>query len=217
MDEEVEVANFSPGEEVEEMILYNDGVVPNNEFPSLSVETPNEVLEKLDVPKVGMSYQSLEEAKSYYLEYGKQNGFSTRVRSTQKRSRDRNDDEVTVCDMVCAREGKRDKVDLPMFRMSSRRTFTVREHEGFWKISKKDFQVVWFTGLTMKRKSDKRVKDLTRFIPLFLGCRPFRLGLAMLEKMASVQQSSQSTSDGDQAQKENSLIGPLSGSVLTSG
>ncbi|KAF9600648.1 hypothetical protein IFM89_011231 [Coptis chinensis] len=124
MDEEVEVTNFSPGEEVEEMILYNDGVVPNNEFPSLSVETPNKVLEKLVVPKVGMSYQSLEEAKSYYLEYGKQNGFSTRVRSTQKRSRDRNDDEV----------------DLPMFRMNSRRTFAVREHEGFWKISKKDFQ-----------------------------------------------------------------------------
>ncbi|KAF9615869.1 hypothetical protein IFM89_026772 [Coptis chinensis] len=84
MDEEVEVTDFSPGEEVEEMILYNDGVVPNNEFPSLSVETPNEMLEKLVVPKVGMSYQSLEKAKSYYLEYGKQNGFSACVRSTQK-------------------------------------------------------------------------------------------------------------------------------------
>ncbi|KAF9597616.1 hypothetical protein IFM89_020095 [Coptis chinensis] len=231
------------------MILFNDIVVPNNEFPSLSVETPNEVLEKLAVPKVGMSYQSLEEAKSYYLEYGKQNGFSARVRSTQKRSRDRNDDEVTVCDMVCAREGKRDKVeDNSESKVKRRSTSTIRcECKARMRVVKQDdksWMVKYFDDTHSHKMvtPNKRVKlrtvkimpkaakilvemfdDLNLpigRIPALLGGEamgPFRLGLAMLEEMASVQQSSQSTSDGDQAQKENSLIGPLSGSVLTSG
>ncbi|KAF9602979.1 hypothetical protein IFM89_032982 [Coptis chinensis] len=84
----------SPTNEVEHDTQFDELVCS-------SIQTPNEDVEILGMPKVGMIFRSSEDAKSYYYEFGGQNGFE-RVRSTQKRAR--GDDSVTVCEMVCARE-----------------------------------------------------------------------------------------------------------------
>ncbi|XP_026378309.1 protein FAR1-RELATED SEQUENCE 5-like [Papaver somniferum] len=61
----------------------------------------------LESPYEGMHFNTREEAQEYYTEYGRRNGFSVRVRSTNKTRV--GVDEVTSVYMVCAREGKKKK------------------------------------------------------------------------------------------------------------
>ncbi|KAF9604692.1 hypothetical protein IFM89_009128 [Coptis chinensis] len=90
----------SPTNEVEHDTQFD-------ELGCYSIQTPNEDVDILGMPKVGMIFRSLEDAKSYYYEFGQQNGFESRARSTQKKAH--GDDSVTVCEMVCAREGTHTK------------------------------------------------------------------------------------------------------------
>ncbi|RYR11529.1 hypothetical protein Ahy_B04g069049 [Arachis hypogaea] len=67
----------------------------------------NEVLELLCdiddqfVPNVGMTFNTLEDAAKFYKDYAKAAGFSTRVRSTNKKGNEIKNQLIT-----CSREGK---------------------------------------------------------------------------------------------------------------
>ncbi|OVA13699.1 FAR1 DNA binding domain [Macleaya cordata] len=73
------------------------------------ISTPNKNIPSMKAPYEGMDFNSCEEAKEYYIEYGRQKGFSVRIRSVNK-TRARLD-EVTSVYMVCSREGKKEKKD----------------------------------------------------------------------------------------------------------
>ncbi|KAF5184044.1 hypothetical protein FRX31_026369 [Thalictrum thalictroides] len=59
--------------------------------------------EKIKAPYVGLFFDSIDEAKNYYEEYGRQNGFCVRRRSSNKTKI--GVDEVTSVKFVCSREG----------------------------------------------------------------------------------------------------------------
>ncbi|GAB2281892.1 hypothetical protein Dimus_016456 [Dionaea muscipula] len=67
-------------------------------------DKPNETDLTLETPYVGMMFDSIEAAEKYYVEYGRQQGFWTRIRSTYKTKW--RSDEITGRLFVCAREGK---------------------------------------------------------------------------------------------------------------
>ncbi|KAF8408763.1 hypothetical protein HHK36_004832 [Tetracentron sinense] len=82
---------------------------PQNENIDLGDSlTPNKDAKKVIAPYVGMLFDSIEEAKRYYEEYGRDNGFSIRVRSSDK-TRGRVN-EVTGVKLVCSREGHHKKI-----------------------------------------------------------------------------------------------------------
>ncbi|CAB4272290.1 unnamed protein product [Prunus armeniaca] len=58
----------------------------------------------IKAPYVGMVFDTMEEARNYYEEYGRQEGFWIRTRSSSKTRRRL--DEVTSRQFVCAHEGK---------------------------------------------------------------------------------------------------------------
>ncbi|KAL4306179.1 hypothetical protein AHAS_Ahas16G0152400 [Arachis hypogaea] len=53
------------------------------------------------VPKVGMTFTTLEDARKVYRNYAKAAGFSTRVRSTNRK-----ENEIKNQLITCSREGK---------------------------------------------------------------------------------------------------------------
>ncbi|KAH7847433.1 hypothetical protein Vadar_025967 [Vaccinium darrowii] len=67
-------------------------------------QTSNNKVEGLVAPSIGMSFETIEEARKYYEEFGRQNGFWIRTRTSAK-ARNRSD-EVSNMIFVCAKEGK---------------------------------------------------------------------------------------------------------------
>ncbi|OVA02136.1 FAR1 DNA binding domain [Macleaya cordata] len=63
--------------------------------------------DKMKEPCVGMTFDSFEEAKDFYEEYGRQKGYNIRTRSTYK---DRRGPEVTSALFVCSCEGFNQKI-----------------------------------------------------------------------------------------------------------
>ncbi|KAH7857091.1 hypothetical protein Vadar_008929 [Vaccinium darrowii] len=74
------------------------------EFEVDDFQTPNNGVEGFEAPSSGMSFETIEEARKYYEEYGWQNGFWIRTRTSSK-GRNRSD-EVSSMLFVCAKEGK---------------------------------------------------------------------------------------------------------------
>ncbi|KAH7850623.1 hypothetical protein Vadar_000511 [Vaccinium darrowii] len=67
-------------------------------------ETPNNVVEGLKTPTIGMFFETIEEARKHYEGYGREKDFWIRTRASSK---GRNwSDEVTSILFVCAKEGK---------------------------------------------------------------------------------------------------------------
>ncbi|KAF7129435.1 hypothetical protein RHSIM_Rhsim10G0083300 [Rhododendron simsii] len=68
------------------------------------VETPDNIVEGLKTPTIGMYFETIEEARNYYERYGRENGFRIRTRASSKGRNQSN--EVTKVLFVCAKEGK---------------------------------------------------------------------------------------------------------------
>ncbi|CAL8101117.1 unnamed protein product [Prunus armeniaca] len=81
-------------EEVDQIIQVENG----------EKSTPKQRVAQLKAPYVGMVFDIMEEARNYYEEYGRQEGFWIRTRSSSKTRRRL--DEVTSRQFVCAHEGK---------------------------------------------------------------------------------------------------------------
>ncbi|RYR28284.1 hypothetical protein Ahy_B01g052402 [Arachis hypogaea] len=75
----------------------------SNEVPELSCcrSGPLSVVDDQFVPKVGMTFTTLEDARKFYKNYAKAAGFSTRVRSTNRKGNKIENQLIT-----CSREGK---------------------------------------------------------------------------------------------------------------
>ncbi|RYQ83565.1 hypothetical protein Ahy_B10g102298 [Arachis hypogaea] len=71
------------------------------EFLTWYILQPLSVVDDQFVPKVGMTFTTLEDAGKFYRNYVKAAGFSTRVRSTN-----RNGNEIKNQLITCSREGK---------------------------------------------------------------------------------------------------------------
>ncbi|QHO38680.1 Protein FAR1-RELATED SEQUENCE [Arachis hypogaea] len=71
------------------------------EFASNEVSEALSVVDDQFVPKVGMTFKTLEDAAKFYKDYAKATGFSTRVRSTNKKGNKIKNQLIT-----CNREGK---------------------------------------------------------------------------------------------------------------
>ncbi|XP_050157451.1 protein FAR1-RELATED SEQUENCE 5-like [Malus sylvestris] len=65
---------------------------------------PNENSKGLKTPYVGMLFDTMEEARNYYQDYGRQKGFWIRTRSSSE-TRSRSDD-ITSRQFVCVHQGK---------------------------------------------------------------------------------------------------------------
>ncbi|KAI8568838.1 hypothetical protein RHMOL_Rhmol02G0231300 [Rhododendron molle] len=68
------------------------------------METPENIVEGLKTPTIGMYFETIEEARNYYERYGQENGFWIRIRASTK-GRNRSN-EVTNVLFVCVKEGK---------------------------------------------------------------------------------------------------------------
>ncbi|KAG5527497.1 hypothetical protein RHGRI_028408 [Rhododendron griersonianum] len=68
------------------------------------METPENVVEGLKTPTIGMYFETIEEARNYYERYGQENGFWIRTRASSK-GRNRSN-EVSKVLFVCIKEGK---------------------------------------------------------------------------------------------------------------
>ena len=75
-----------------------------DDFIVEDLNTPNNDVERLEAPSSGMSFETIEEARKYYEDYGRQNGFWIRTRTSSK-GQNRSDDVTSVL-FVCAKEGK---------------------------------------------------------------------------------------------------------------
>ncbi|RYQ83941.1 hypothetical protein Ahy_B10g102817 [Arachis hypogaea] len=71
------------------------------EFESNEVPEPLSVVDDQFVPKVGMTFTTLEDAGKFYRNYAKAAGFSTKVRSTNRKGNKIKNQLIT-----CSREGK---------------------------------------------------------------------------------------------------------------
>ena len=74
-----------------------------DDFEAEDLQTPNNDVERLEAPSSGMSFETIEEARKYYEDYGRQNGFWIRTRTSSKGQNRSND--VTSVLFVCAKEG----------------------------------------------------------------------------------------------------------------
>ncbi|RYR79082.1 hypothetical protein Ahy_A01g003946 [Arachis hypogaea] len=78
------------------------------EFESNEVPKPLSVVDDELVPKVGMTFATLEDAGKFYRNYAKAAGFSTRVRCTNRKGNEIKNQLIT-----CSREGKwKSKISL---------------------------------------------------------------------------------------------------------
>ncbi|GFS35740.1 hypothetical protein Acr_00g0041740 [Actinidia rufa] len=73
------------------------------DFEVEDLQTPNNNVERLEAPSSGMFFETIEEARKYYEDYGRQNGFWIRTRTSSKGQNRSND--VTSVLFVCAKEG----------------------------------------------------------------------------------------------------------------
>ncbi|RYR51436.1 hypothetical protein Ahy_A06g026452 [Arachis hypogaea] len=80
--------------------VLNPGNV-DYEFESNEVPEPLSVVDDELVPKVGMTFTTLEYAGKFYRNYAKAAGFSTRVRCTNRKGNEIKNQLIT-----CSREGK---------------------------------------------------------------------------------------------------------------
>ncbi|RYR54810.1 hypothetical protein Ahy_A06g030081 [Arachis hypogaea] len=80
--------------------VLNPGDV-DYEFESNEVLEPLSVVDDELVPKVGMTFTTLEDAEKFYRNYAKAAGFSTRVRCTNRKGNEIKNQLIT-----CSREGK---------------------------------------------------------------------------------------------------------------
>ncbi|RYQ91473.1 hypothetical protein Ahy_B09g097366 [Arachis hypogaea] len=71
------------------------------EFESNEVPEPLSVVDEQLIPKVGMTFKTLEDATKFYKDYAKAANFSTRVRSTNKKGNEIKNQLIT-----CSREEK---------------------------------------------------------------------------------------------------------------
>ncbi|KAH7842047.1 hypothetical protein Vadar_000783 [Vaccinium darrowii] len=67
-------------------------------------QIPNNAVKGLEAPSIGMTFETIEEARKYYEEYGRQKGFWIRTRTSSKGRNRAN--EVSSMLLVCAKEGK---------------------------------------------------------------------------------------------------------------
>ncbi|KAG5542530.1 hypothetical protein RHGRI_022167 [Rhododendron griersonianum] len=75
-----------------------------DDFKVEDFQTPNNDVEVLESPSSEMSFATIDEARKYYEDYGRQNGFWIRTRTSSKGQNRSN--EVTSILFVCAKEGK---------------------------------------------------------------------------------------------------------------
>ncbi|KAG5565027.1 hypothetical protein RHGRI_001041 [Rhododendron griersonianum] len=75
-----------------------------DDFEVEDFQTPNNDVEVLESPSSEMSFATIDEARKYYEDYGRQNGFWIRTRTSSKGQNQSN--EVTSILFVCAKEGK---------------------------------------------------------------------------------------------------------------
>ncbi|KAH7864430.1 hypothetical protein Vadar_029527 [Vaccinium darrowii] len=75
-----------------------------DDFKVEDLQAPNNDVERLEAPSSGMSFETIEEARKYYEDYGRQKGFWIRTRTSSKGQNRSN--EVTSMLFVCAKEGK---------------------------------------------------------------------------------------------------------------
>ncbi|KAF7139583.1 hypothetical protein RHSIM_Rhsim07G0153800 [Rhododendron simsii] len=75
-----------------------------DDFEVEDFQTPNNDVEVLESPSNEMSFATIDEARKYYEDYGRQNGFWIRTRTSSKGQNRSN--EVTSMLFVCAKEGK---------------------------------------------------------------------------------------------------------------
>ncbi|RYR65654.1 hypothetical protein Ahy_A03g011580 [Arachis hypogaea] len=68
---------------------------------SVGVFTPLSVIDDQFVPNVGMTFTTLKDAENFYRNYAKATGFSTRVRSTNRK-----ENEIKNQLITCSREEK---------------------------------------------------------------------------------------------------------------
>ncbi|XP_024042736.1 protein FAR1-RELATED SEQUENCE 5-like [Citrus clementina] len=86
----------------------------NNEYLGNNGEEVENNLEQLEAPYVGMLFETLEQARNYYEDYGRQEGFWIRTRSSSKSRVCCN--EVTSGQFTCAHQGKHvPKINKPNF------------------------------------------------------------------------------------------------------
>ncbi|RYR37848.1 hypothetical protein Ahy_A09g042760 [Arachis hypogaea] len=71
------------------------------EFESNEVPEPLYVVDEQFVPKVGITFNTLEDTAKFYKDYAKAASFSTRVRSMNKK-----ENEIKNQLITCSREGK---------------------------------------------------------------------------------------------------------------
>ncbi|QHO34532.1 Transposon protein [Arachis hypogaea] len=98
------------------------------EFESNEVPELLSVVDDQFVPKVGMTFTILEDAGKVYRNYAKAAGFSTRVRSTNRKGNEIKNQLIT-----CSREGNGNLNYLKQYRelsMSIRRTIENNEEAG---------------------------------------------------------------------------------------
>ncbi|XP_041026948.1 protein FAR1-RELATED SEQUENCE 5-like [Juglans microcarpa x Juglans regia] len=73
----------------------------DNEYDEVEVDDEQECAEIVDEPMVGMTFSSAEEVLSYYMKYGKQEGFGVYKRN----SKQDDDGNIRWFTLVCVREG----------------------------------------------------------------------------------------------------------------
>ncbi|RYR19023.1 hypothetical protein Ahy_B03g063692 [Arachis hypogaea] len=71
------------------------------EFLTWCILQPLSVVDDKFVPKVGMTFTTLEDAENFYRNYAKAAGFSTRVRSTNRK-----ENEIKNQLITCSKKGK---------------------------------------------------------------------------------------------------------------
>ncbi|KAF5202616.1 Far1 dna binding domain [Thalictrum thalictroides] len=83
----------------------------NCDTMEFEVQTLFEEFENSYAPHEGQVFQTLDEAKEFYRDYGRVMGFGTTIRSTQKIKR--GIDKPDTCVLSCERYGHHKKVDKP--------------------------------------------------------------------------------------------------------
>lgn len=75
-----------------------------DDFEVEDLQTPNNDVERFEAPSSETSFETIEEARKYYEDYGRQKGFWICTRTSSKGQNRSN--EVTSMLFVCAKEGK---------------------------------------------------------------------------------------------------------------
>ncbi|KAF5464428.1 hypothetical protein F2P56_014503 [Juglans regia] len=81
--------------------MDSDIELSDNKHDEVSVDNGQDNNETIEEPKIGMSFSTEEEVRSYYMKYAKHKGFGVRRRN----SRQGDDGKVRWFTLVCARQG----------------------------------------------------------------------------------------------------------------